>query len=286
MNSIIHLAFAVAALAGSVTGARIKEHAAGEQAGHPEFTVEEAQLKTHGGHKIRWSMGDRFICVLKWEKAQWGHKYTGKTCLANLDDVFKGQEVIEAARAKGKDTPLMKGTKDFNHCQSSKEPWTLKLCPLKGKSDVRLSYSSKVHVPKSAFFGPQLIGPTSKTLPMVKVAVDLNDLKKEMGKLPEGQASWKTENTLLVPKLAKPVEAPAETVTEEVQSTDQAAAAEDEPDEEEVEDNDNDEVIMEEAAGNFVDLDNLAFEGKLNLWAERDDGRVLQPGRLVTGGAE
>jgi hypothetical protein len=82
------------------------------------------------------------MCIQKYDK-QW-NQFRDDWCLARLKDVEAGMALL-----KKRATPMMVASSNVMKCQATGDTHTMKVCPVKGKEDIRISYSQKIHVPKS-----------------------------------------------------------------------------------------------------------------------------------------
>jgi len=130
--------FALANLIVSTLGSRIKAHVNSD-------TSVDAEVASAGG-KVTWEKGDYFVCVKKEQKSGIVNK-TGSFCLVSLEEALKAELRIQELNAKGRETRHLRVQLDFEGCRAT-HGYEFKMCPLKGKADLRVSYKTgKVHVP-------------------------------------------------------------------------------------------------------------------------------------------
>jgi hypothetical protein len=139
-----------------------------------------ARVKTHlqqqqSATAVPWSKGQIFICMQKWEKGS--KKFKDEFCLADFAKVLVGNEKIQEARGAGKKTPKIMVAKSMSKCEAKSLPHRMKVCNLKGKEDIRLSYKEKVHIPKSCFL--KIIrthtGGGGSAIPLLEAAVERDE---------------------------------------------------------------------------------------------------------------
>merc|ERR1712061_629727 len=116
----------------------------------------------------------------KWEKNKKLVSFD-KYCLVDLDEIHnelwnREEEYSElSTRTEGYQMKLL----GMGNCESKMKKGSMRLCSLKGTpgQDVRLSYSSKVYVPKACMHRTQSDDPDLKGVDILTAAVSLSECK-------------------------------------------------------------------------------------------------------------
>jgi len=137
-----------------------------------------------------WQKGKTdLVCMKKWSKGWVGyseHKY----CLVDLN------KVVQASK-KGVKTKTYKMTfsKSWGPCESEFDT-SMKLCSLKGKQDVRVSYSTKVDVAKACMVRDKVFKPDGKTpIPVLTAAVHAIECNRMIDRKPKIMGKFATTST-------------------------------------------------------------------------------------------